>query len=48
MERLLVKRLVLEAVVAKRLVEVALPKRTFCDSWYAVEVVEYPSPNDEK
>src|SRR4051812_33036323 len=38
------KRLVDEAVVAKNVVLVALPRMTGCVSWYATDVVEWPSP----
>ena len=40
MVALLEKRFVDDAVVAKKVVEVALPKVTFCESWYATDVVE--------
>ena len=36
----LLKRFVDEAVVVKKVVAVALPKVTFCVSWYATDVVE--------
>ena len=44
----LVKNAELDAVVAKKVVDVALPKITGCVSWYATDVVEWPRPRDDQ
>ena len=44
----LAKKLVVDAVVAKNAVAVALPKMTGCVSWYATDVVECARPTELK
>lgn len=43
----LVKKFVVDAVVAKNVVDVAFPRIIGCVSWYATDVVECARPTDE-